>query len=256
MFPKVRQPESFPDVSKCFQMFPKVRQTFTSDVFSRPDLTRPPPQPKVSLITHPIVENMDPVQAINSFISSIDYADQPEGSSIPEQIQYYLELLHKNPSIKRIVEIGFNLGISAAAFLAARPDTHVVSIDIGAHAYVLPAKRNIDKHFPGRHSLVVGDSTTTVPFLHGFFNNPNPVDLFMIDGYHVEPVPRIDLSNALVWCGPETYIIVDDVCATYGGEGVNDAVRDALSAGTVKFVEHKSAQDRGWVLLKRGPNAG
>ena len=243
----------FPNVSRCFQMFPKVCQTFTSDVFSRPD---PPPQPKVSLITHPIVENMDPVQAINSFISSIDYADQPEGSSIPEQIQYYLELLHKNPSIKRIVEIGFNLGISAAAFLAARPDTHVVSIDIGAHAYVLPAKRNIDKHFPGRHSLVVGDSTTTVPFLHGFFNNPNPVDLFMIDGYHVEPVPRIDLSNALVWCGPETYIIVDDVCATYGGEGVNDAVRDALSAGTVKFVEHKSAQDRGWVLLKRGPNAG
>lgn len=242
-------------------MFPNVRQTFTSDVFSRPD---PPPQPKVSLITHPIVENMDPVQAINSFISSIDYADQPEGSSIPEQIQYYLELLHKNPSIKRIVEIGFNLGISAAAFLAARPDTHVVSIDIGAHAYVLPAKRNIDKHFPGRHSLVVGDSTTTVPFLKDFFYSTStstsasasPVDLFMIDGYHVEPVPRIDLSNALVWCGPETYIIVDDVCATYGGEGVNDAVRDALSAGTVKFVEHKSAQDRGWVLLKRGPNAG
>lgn len=209
---------------------------------------------------------METVQAINSFISSIDYANQAEGSSIPEQVHYYIELLHKNPSIKRIVEIGFNLGVSAAAFLAARPDIQVVSIDIGAHAYVLPAKRNIDRHFPGRHSLVIGDSTAAVPFLHGFFNvagsganagtSANAVDLFMIDGYHVEPVPRIDLSNALAWCGPETYIIVDDVCATYGGEGVNAAVRDALSAGTVQFVEHKSAQDRGWVLLKRGPNAG
>lgn len=199
---------------------------------------------------------METVQAINSFISSIDYANQAEGSSIPEQVHYYIELLHKNPSIKRIVEIGFNLGVSAAAFLAARPDIQVVSIDIGAHAYVLPAKRNIDRHFPGRHSLVIGDSTAAVPFLHGFFNVAGPVDLFMIDGYHVEPVPRIDLSNALAWCGPETYIIVDDVCATYGGEGVNAAVRDALSAGTVQFVEHKSAQDRGWVLLKRGPNAG
>lgn len=194
------------------------------------------------------------VSALNAFIADINYADQPEGSSVPEQVHYYFELLHKNPSIKNIIEIGFNLGISAAAFLAARPDTHVVSIDIGAHNYVLPAKRNIDKHFPGRHSLVVGDSTAALPFLQTFFG-ARPVDLFMIDGYHVEPVPRIDLSNALAWCGPETYIIVDDVCATYGEEGVNQAVRDNISAGTVSFIEHKSAADRGWVLLKRGPNA-
>lgn len=51
MFPKVCQPESFPDVSK---ISPDVFQTFTSDVCS-PDQT-PPPQPKVSLSTHPIVK--------------------------------------------------------------------------------------------------------------------------------------------------------------------------------------------------------
>jgi predicted O-methyltransferase YrrM len=198
---------------------------------------------------------MNPATVLNAFIADINYAHEPEGSSVPEQVAYYIELLHKSPSIKNIIEIGFNLGVSAAAFLAARPDTHVVSIDIGAHNYVLPAKRNIDKHFPGRHSLVVGDSTTALPFLQNFFG-ARPVDLFMIDGYHVEPVPRIDLSNALAWCGPETYIIVDDVCATYGGEGVNQAVRDSISAGKVAFIEHKSAADRGWVLLKRGPNAG
>jgi predicted O-methyltransferase YrrM len=198
---------------------------------------------------------MNPATTLNAFIADINYAHEPEGSSVPEQVAYYIELLHKNPSIKNIIEIGFNLGVSAAAFLAARPDTHVVSIDIGAHNYVLPAKRNIDKHFPGRHSLVVGDSTAALPFLQNFFG-ARPVDLFMIDGYHVEPVPRIDLSNALAWCGPETYIIVDDVCAAWGNEGVNQAVRDSISAGKVSFIEHKTASDRGWVLLKRGPNAG
>lgn len=197
---------------------------------------------------------MDSVTVLNSFLKDITYADQPEGSSTQEQVSYYLELLYKNPSIKRIIEIGFNLGISAASFLSARPDIHVTSIDIGSHAYVLPAKRNIDKHFPGRHSLVVGDSTAALPFLKGFFG-ARSVDLFMIDGYHVEPVPRIDLSNALQWCGPETYIIVDDVCESWGSEGVNQAVRDAIEAGNVTFIEHKEARDRGWVLLKRGPNA-
>jgi hypothetical protein len=84
------------------------------------------------------------------------------------------------------------------------------------------------------------------------------VDLFMVDGFHVEPTPRIDLSNALAWVcreDPASYIIVDDVCESWGGEGVNQAVRDALTAGTATFIEHKTARDRGWVLLKRGPNA-
>lgn len=192
--------------------------------------------------------------SINEFISKIDYADQPEGSSVPEQILYYFNLLTEHPHIKTVVEIGFNLGISAAAFLSARPDVRVVSVDIGSHNYVLAAKRNIDKHYPGRHTLVIGDSTTTVPFLQNFFG-PKNVDLFMVDGYHVEPVPRIDLSNALAWTTSETYIIVDDVCEAWGKEGVNDAVRDAIAAGHVEFIEHKTARDRGWVLLKRGRNS-
>jgi predicted O-methyltransferase YrrM len=195
-----------------------------------------------------------PQDLINSFLQKIDYADQPEGSSIPQQIVYYIEFLLRNPHIKTVVEIGFNLGVSAAAFLAARPDIHVLSVDIGAHTYVLAGKRNIDAHFPGRHTLVIGDSTTTVPFLHTFFGQKK-VDLFMVDGYHVEPTPRIDLSNALAWCGPESYIIVDDVCEAWGNEGVNQALRDAIAAGSVEFIEHKTAADRGWALLKRGPNA-
>ncbi len=188
------------------------------------------------------------IEKINAFISSIDYADQPEGSSIPEQILYYFDLLERNLRIKTVVEIGFNLGISAAAFLSSRSDVSVVSVDIGIHGYVLPAKRNIDRHFPNRHTLVIGDSATTIPFLHNFFGSKT-VDLFMIDGDHREPAPEVDLANALSWCSEETYIIVDDVLE--GNLGVIAAVEAAIAANRVKLIERRMTRDRGWALLQR-----
>jgi predicted O-methyltransferase YrrM len=191
---------------------------------------------------------MSPIEKINAFIKSIDYAENPEGSSMPDQILYYFDLFQRNAHIKTVVEIGFNLGISAASFLSSRSDVSVVSVDIGSHGYVLPAKRNIDRHFPNRHTLVIGDSATTIPFLHNFFGSMT-VDLFMIDGDHREPAPAVDLANALSWCSEETYIIVDDVLE--GNNGVNRAVAAAIAAHHVKLIEHKSTKDRGWVLLKR-----
>jgi hypothetical protein len=48
---------------------------------------------------------MNPATVLNAFIADINYAHEPEGSSISEQVAYYIELLHKNPSIKNIIEI-------------------------------------------------------------------------------------------------------------------------------------------------------
>ena len=192
----------------------------------------------------------DSSKAVKAFISDITYDDGSEGSSVPDQVNYYIELIKNNPNIKTVLEIGFNAGISAAAFLAARADIQVVSLDIGHHFHVLGAKYNIDKHFPGRHSLVIGDSTKTMPFLRDYFG-ARPIDLIMIDGWHIRPVPKIDLENCLEWCGPHTFIIVDDVCETYGGMGVNEAVAEVIDTKKVVFLEHKMSGDRGWVLLKK-----
>ena len=192
----------------------------------------------------------DTIAQINSFFNNITYNDNSEGSSVPEQINYYINLIKSNPNIKTVLEIGFNLGISAAAFLAARPDIRVVSLDIGHHLYVLAAKQNIDAHFPGRHSLVIGDSTKMLPLLRDYFG-ARPIDLIMIDGGHVRPIPKIDLENCLEWCGPHTFIIFDDVCEAHGSQGVNEAVAEAIETKRVVFLEHKMSGDRGWALLKK-----
>lgn len=179
--------------------------------------------------------------------------DDSEGSSVRNQCAYYYELLMSKPHIKRIVEIGFNSGISATAFLASRPDIEVISIDICSHDYIIKIKKVVDKYFPGRHTLVCGDSTQAVPMLRRFFEGFKPVDLFFIDGWHKEPVPRIDLQNALEWCGPDSLIIVDDVCPMHGSEGVVQAVADFLEQRKIDVIEHKMSADRGWMLCKKGP---
>ena len=87
-----------------------------------------------------------------------------EGGSfqIDAQVARLRELVGKC-SPKSIMEIGFNAGHSALLFLAITPpETKVVSFDLGEYAYVFAAKRYIDSVFPGRHTLVTGDSTNTI----------------------------------------------------------------------------------------------
>ncbi len=38
-----------------------------------------------------------------------------------------------------------------------------MSFDIGSHSYVKRAKKLIDEMFPLRHTLILGDSTKTLP---------------------------------------------------------------------------------------------
>ena len=95
---------------------------------------------------------------------------------------------------KSIMEIGFNAGHSALLFLAITPPTtKVVSFDLGEYAYVFAAKRYIDSLFPGRHTLVTGDSTVTIPkyeeqVAHRMkdINTAPPMrfDIIFIDGGH------------------------------------------------------------------------
>jgi predicted O-methyltransferase YrrM len=191
-------------------------------------------------------------QIMNKYVNEIlPLQDNSEGSSIPKQCEYYFELLQKNTNIKRIVEIGFNIGLSAASFLASRPDIEVISIDICSHDYVLKIKKVLDSYFPGRHTLICGDSTTAVPMLKRFFNGFVPVDLFFVDGYHRDPVPRLDILNALEWCGPDSFIIIDDVCPTHGSEGVVQAVISCAEEKKINIIQHIMCADRGWVLAKK-----
>jgi predicted O-methyltransferase YrrM len=159
----------------------------------------------------------------NEGLKEISITEEVEGGSEIHQCKYFIDYLIANPKIKNILEIGFNTGVSSAYFLSARDDIHVISVDIGIHKYVNDCKRLIDKQFPGRHSLIIGDSKKIIPeFVK--LGADMKVDLIFIDGDHVEPTPLIDARNCLALADKETVLVMDDTNLINGWAGVLQAM--------------------------------
>ena len=118
------------------------------------------------------------------------------------------------PAGSRVLEIGFNCGHSSWAMLDARPDVEVLSFDIAEHDYVISAAAAVRANFPRRHLLVVGDSTKTLPSVHGTF------DLFFIDGCHEYDVSKQDLDNSLALARTTDIIVLDDVMLETAAEAL------------------------------------
>jgi hypothetical protein len=133
-----------------------------------------------------------------------------EGYLSPEQAGFFRRLLAENPSITRILEVGFNAGHSSYAFLSARPDVTVVSFDLGEHAYVAKAKAFMDVKFPGRHALVLGDSRETIP-RYSAEHQGTAFDLIFIDGGHEYDVAVADLLNCQAMAQPSGLVVMDDL---------------------------------------------
>ncbi len=134
----------------------------------------------------------------------------PEGSTRKELVHFFTRLLKENPNIQAIAETGFNTGRSSTLFLEARPDTTVVSFDIGHHISVSPAKTAIDRRFPGRHELILGDSTQTLPLYAR--NHPGKrFDLIFVDGGHTHEVAKADLMNFRRMSHSRTIVVMDDL---------------------------------------------
>lgn len=159
-----------------------------------------------------------------------------EGSTSTEELLYLANLVERTGA-RLIGEIGFNAGFSSFAFLSAHPDTTVVSFDLGEHAYSRTAKKLIDKKFPGRHTLINGDSTKTVPDYHS--KHPDlKFDLVFIDGGHDYEVAKADVANMRLFCGEKTAVVMDDLTPWLSwGEGPYRAWSEALSAGMIRQEE-------------------
>jgi len=77
----------------------------------------------------------------------------------------------------RICETGFGAGHSAALFLAASPNTVVVSFDRFDRPYQKPAAQILLKKYPTRFTTITGNSCLTVPETLSSKWNPEPVDI-------------------------------------------------------------------------------
>ena len=136
------------------------------------------------------------------------------------QTQFFINLVHSFAP-KRILEIGFNSGHSSTSLLSASaPGSQVVSFDLGEHYYVDHAKTFVDSHFPGRHTLIKGNSVETVAKYaadnKGNNNNNNNVafDLMFIDGGHYDDIPLRDCINCMGLAHENTIMIIDDIVIT------------------------------------------
>lgn len=169
--------------------------------------------------------------SLTDFLNSRGFQEF-EGNShqIPRQTQ---ELIALSNGKVNAMEIGFNAGHSADTFLRYNPDLRLTSFDLGDHPYVRTAKEYIDKTYPNRHTLILGNSTETVPLFSGKF------DLIFIDGGHDYETAKADISNCMKLADKDTLVIIDDTIYTrkWEAQWTIDPTRawvDRLCHGTIR----------------------
>ena len=173
-----------------------------------------------------------------------------EGFTRPKELAFLMQLVRKRKPML-VGEVGFNAGFSSWAILQSYPKVKLVSFDLCAHRYVASAKRYLDKHFPGRHELVPGDSRESIP--HYLSEHPRVrFDMVFIDGDHRYEVARADILNLRPLCGPDTIVVMDDVTPMRRwGKGPSKAWNEAVARGIVTqdalFEDGETANAPSWM---------
>jgi predicted O-methyltransferase YrrM len=160
----------------------------------------------------------------------------------PEKLKFFASLFRDATKIRTIGEIGFNAGHSSDLFLSTYPSCTVVSFDIMDHPYATIGKRYIDQQYPGRHSLIPGDSQQTVS---EFYQSHPTVrfDLIFIDGGHSFPIAYSDIVHMQRLASPSTIIVVDDINYPTVARAWKACVRE----GRVREIKRHSARDSAWI---------
>ena len=152
--------------------------------------------------------------SLTSFLNNRGiYEIEGYSQQVPGQVKDLISLTNKSLSV---MEIGFNAGHSAEVFLQNNKDLTLLSFDLGEHHYVKLAKEYIDFIYPNRHTLILGDSTKTIPIY--LENNTKTFDVIFIDGGHDYEIAKSDLDNCLKLANKDTIVILDDTIFTCGWE--------------------------------------
>ena len=186
----------------------------------------------------------------NALLANLRMYEKVEEGCLLDQAKYFIDYLVSKPQIKIVLEIGFNTGLSAAAFLASRDDVLVMSVDIGYHTYISSCKKIVDSQFPKRHTLVIGDSKAIIPRLGAL-----KPDLIFIDGDHIEPVPLIDARNCLAIAHKDTVLIMDDTTLVNGWAGILEGMCELIKKGeidTSRIITIGSSANA-WTLFWKPP---
>ena len=127
-----------------------------------------------------------------------------------------------------ILEVGFNAGHSTLIYLIANDTSTIQLFDLNDHKYTEKCFEILNNHFPGRLSIVYGDSTKTIKtFKNGLF------DMIHIDGGHTRTIAEQDFFNCKRLSSSSGVVIVDDANA----EPTKSLVETWLIYGHVHMVK-------------------
>lgn len=176
---------------------------------------------------------------LEQFLDSLNYTMCEGFCGEVSQQQEELRKLVRDKSVKTVLEIGFNGGHSSELFLDTNKNVKVVSFDINRHKAVNLGKFFIDEVYPGRHTLILGDSLTTVPEYAK--NNNTKFDLIFIDGGHEYIFSKGDLYNCKALAHEKTVVIMDDTQWTPQlregwNDGPNKSWLEGRDSGLIKQI--------------------
>lgn len=128
-----------------------------------------------------------------------------------------------------IAEIGFNAGHSSLLYLLSNSESKLTIFDICEHRYTIPCFEYLQKKFPNRLKMFVGNSTDTIPDFQR--NNPEVrFDLIHIDGCHEKSVANEDFLNCKKMASD--IIVFDDT----HDKNLNDLFEEYLKLNLISEV--------------------
>lgn len=178
---------------------------------------------------------------LDAYTSQLLFSIEGNSDDFPEEQALYRSHAAAK-EVKRICEIGFNMGHSAALWLTSNKAAHVVMFDLWDHSYGAPAESILQARFPGRLTVIKGDSTTTVPAY--IAANPGTYcDIVSVDGDHSFPGALADLVNMVKLAQPanaqfQSIGFIDDTpCKKKYCLGPGKAVDELVAMGRITVIK-------------------
>jgi hypothetical protein len=185
--------------------------------------------------------------------------ESTQGSTNLKQFAFLIQLAqsqerHSGGGIVNICETGFNWGTSSLAWLCASPATRVFSFDldqgyktstIHGRPYIHEAAAWLQRRFPGRLTLTLGDSFRTVPGFVRQHKRQPLCDIILADGGHDAANAYADMRNLRCVAKRNALLLADDCDPEPPGLraqklGVHIAYTRMREEG---FLRHRSAHN-------------